>query len=417
MKAAFKIDQSEGLNKNPLLLKLLISVIILLLYVQASSAQFVKTIDISSGYDDNVYRSPEEIDEIVTDLSLNLDYQPKESDINLYYNGSYLMYNELNKRNFYMNGLGFNMIKALDEEAYKNFYLGADWTFRKNGDDYNYYDYNQIYAYTNLSFNLGWIFIRTGYNYRYRNYSNFSDLSNNRHYGFIQLNKSFQTRTTIILESDIGHKSFAGQNTTIASGSSGNYSDEGQNRGFGRGPDINIPVQETTTTTVSDIPSLSQAVFLARIAQSLHTKIGIYIQYRKQISLTDETSYVNSDNYYQDEELFDDPFSYESDVYSSQLTWMMPWQMKIQIGGAFGVKNYISEIAFESIVDTVGLAGIREDEEQSIYVNFTKTFYMNKRWINSLRFTINYGYIHNESNSYWYNYKNAVINSGMQWTF
>jgi hypothetical protein len=393
--------------------KLNFTFILLMLVFNISSAQFRSTIDISSWHDDNLYRSPEKVEDIVTNFDLQLDFQPEESHVNLYFNGSYLLYNELNTRSFYMNALGFNFVKSIDEDELHTFYLGADWTFRVNNEEFNYYDYHQLYAYSNLSFSLDWFYLRGGFNYRYRNYANIPDLNNHQLYGFMQINKSFETRTTFIVEADLGYKTFAGENFTTYT-SSGTGSD-GQGRG--RMAETGSTTYMTTTTTANEIPSLSQAVLLARIAQSLHTKMGIYAQYRKQISLTDETSYVNSDDYYQDEELFDDPFSYESETYSSQLTWMLPWQMKIQVGGAIATKNYISEIAYESIDDTTGLAGVRADDQNRYYINFTKTFYLNKNWINTLQFNLNYNYIRNESNSYWYEYENAVISSSIQLTF
>jgi hypothetical protein len=374
------------------------------------SAQLTPTVNIASWYDDNLYRTPEKIDDIVTNFDLQFDFLLSKSDINFYLNGSYFLYNTMGIRNFYMNSIGFNMVKNIDTDELYKFYLGVDWTFRLNNEDYNYYDYHQIYAYNNLTFNLDWIFLRGGYNYRYRNYSNIPDLNNHQIYGFLQLNKSFETRTTFIIETDIGYKSFAGKNFAT-------YERSVTTGGKGHGRMADSTTTTTISTIESEIPSLSQAVLLVRIAQSLHTKLGIYIQYRKQISLTEETSYINSDNYYQDEELFDDPFSYESDTYSSQLTWMMPWQMKIQLGGSIVTKNYISEIAYESIYDTTGLAGIRADDQSNFFINFTKTFYLNKIWMNSVNFDMNYSYIRNESKSYWYDYENAVITGSIRIIF
>ena len=402
--------KKPSINKINFIVKLILSLISILLVFSTSLAQITPSIDISSWYDDNLYRSPEKVEDIVTNFDLQLDLQQDKSGANLYLNGSYLLYNTISARNFYINALGFNLIKSIDTDEVHTFYLGADWTFRLNNAEFNYYDYNQIYAYANLSFNLDWFYLRGGYSYRYRNYANVPDLTNNQHYGFLQLNKSFETRTTIIMETDIGYKSFAGQNITT-------YDRTSTSGGKGHGQMSDSATTINTITIASEIPSLSQAVLLTRIAQSLHTKVGIYVQYRKQISLTDETSYVNSDDYYQDEELFDDPFSYESETYSSQLTWMLPWQMKIKLGGAIIAKNYVSEIAYESIDDTTGLAGIRSDDQNSYYFNFTKTFPFNKKWINALQFNFNYNYIRNESNSYWYNYENAVVSGNIRIIF
>lgn len=377
-------------------------IVFIFLSTGISFAQFSKNIEISSYLDDNLYRSPDPVSDLLTDVSIRLSYRPDDSDMNYYYNGGMFLYRNNSLRNFSFHGLGFNYFNPFGGDDEHRFYLGADLTFRLNGDEYNYYDYNQIYAYSNVRFNFNWFFLKSGYNFRYRSYSNLPDLTNYRHYLFIQANKSFDTRTTIILEADIGHKSFAGQEYFTTSA------------GMGRG---RMSDNYSSTTSILEIPSLSQAVLLARISQSLHEKAGLYAQYRRQFSLTGETDFVNTDGYYQDEELFDDPFSYESEAYSSQLTWIGPWLMKFQLGGVFTSKKYISEQAFTSADDSVGLGGIRLDERASYYVNFSKTIYLNRKWIKSLNFNLNYKYDRNESNSYWYDYKNAVWGGGIQWNF
>jgi hypothetical protein len=375
--------------------------VLALLLLGTAQAQLTKSIDITTYYDDNLFRSPQPVTDFLTDFSVGLNYTPEKSDMNYYYGGSWLIYQDNTLRNFSTHSLGFDYSTLFGKKNAHNFYMGADFTLRVNGEEYNYYDYNQLLAYSNVRYDLDGLFIKAGYNFRYRSYSNLPDLTNTRHFVFVQANKSFDTRTTVIVEADLGSKSFGGQE--LFSGSEGG-------RGMGR-------MSSSHTSSTAQTPSLNQAVFLTRITQSLHDKVGIYAQYRKQISLTNETSFINADGYYQDEELFDDPFSYESESFSSQLTWVMPWSMKLKIGGALLSKNYISEQAFTSADDTLGLGGIRLDDRANYYVKFTKTINLKKDWVKSLRFNLDYSYIRNESNSYWYDYKNAVIGGGLQWNF
>lgn len=375
-------------------------------------AQFTKDIEISAYYDNNLYRSPESEKDWLTDALIRLNYQFPNSHFNIHYQGNLLMYQDYTTRNFSYNTFGFNHRLSFGKDEKQNFYYGANSKFRLNNDEYIIYDYSQIYAYSNFRFNLDFMFIKTGYNFRYRNYSNISDLSNQRHSFFVQANKSFPTRTTLILESNIGHKSFTGTETIT---STSTFSQEG--KGKGKGKMSGNENQDITTTSALDIPSLSQAVVLTRITQSLHNHIGLYVQYRRQFSLTDETSFRNSDGYYQDEELFDDPFSYESESYSTQLTWMLPWSMKVQIGGVVTSKNYISDQAFISTQDTIASGGIRLDDYKQIHLNFTKIFFLNKNGLKSLHIMFYYNYIDNESNSYWYDYKNTISGGGIKWNF
>lgn len=399
MKNFKKTDHSIR-NINRKLLSLLFIPVFLLAGIL--QAQFTKNLEISSYYDDNLFRSPLPVGDLLTDVSIGFNYKPDDSNINYYYNGSWFLYQDNALRNFSSHGIGLDYFTSFGKDDKHNFYFGADGSLRLNGEDYNYYDYNQLFAYTNLRFDLEGFFIKGGYNFRYRSYTNLPDLTNYQNVVFLQANKSFDTRTTLILEADLGHKSFAGQDFLSATSSGGH----GQGR-----------MSASAATTISEIPSLSQTVLLARITQSLHDKIGLFVQYRQQFSLTDETDFVNADGYYQDEELFDDPFSYESKSYSTQLTWVLPWSMKIKVGGALLSKNYISEQAFTAAEDTLGLGGIRLDDRSNYYINFSKALFINRPWVKSLHFNLDYNYIRNESNSFWYEYKNAVIGGGLQWNF
>ena len=242
--------------------------------------------------------------------------------------------------------------------------------------------------------------LKTGYNFRYREYNQLSELSNFMHTVFIQANKTFSTRTSIILEADLGYKSFSEQNTT------------GYSSGIGRGRNL-----YSTETFTSEIPSMQQAIILGRIAQSFHDKLGLYMQYRQQYNLADQNVFLNTDNYYRDEELFDDPFGYESRAYSSQLSWIGPWSTQLKIGAGQIIKNYVSEQAFISADDTTGLGGIRLDDRNYLSFNLSKSFKINTNWLNLFSININYNYIRNTSNSYWYDYKNKVLGAGIQFDF
>jgi len=375
---------------------------LLLASIFISSAQVNTNINLNTSYDDNLYRSPTPKTDKLTSFDISLSYSAKGSSMRFFLNPNYFTYKASSERNFMLNQIGLGNYISLDKSNSNKFYFGAQWDLRINGDLYNYYDYNQLYAYANLNFNLNYFILKGGYNYRYRSYANLPDLTNNRHYLYVQTNKSFPTRTTFILEADLGYKSFAGQD--LFHTSSGG-------RGQGRLATGN------TTITSTEIPSISQAVFLARIAQSLHTKFGIFVQYRKQISLDESTDYVNSDSYFQDEELFDDPFSYNSDAVTSRLTWMMPWKMKLQVGGGTMKKKYVSELAYESAEDSVAMGPIRSDDQTNYHINLSKSFFPRKSWLHNLKLNLNYAYMRNKSNSYWYDYKNSVYSGGLNWNF
>ena len=368
-------------------------------------AQFSSSLEVNSALDDNVFRSPEPTEDFISNLDIDLGYRFNNTNLQILYNGNFIFYRNLKERNLSLHQFGLNYYLSFGKDDLHTFFIGGNGLTRIDGEEYKEYDYNQLFAYANFRFDLESLFLKTGYNFRYRDYSNIPELTNLRHYLFIQANKSFSTRTTLILEADLGYKAFTSQVLYSA------YSDDSNH-----GPRRQIRPSRFVTSS-SEVPSMGQLILLARVSQSIYEKMGIYVQYRKQISLSDQITSITGDNFYQDEELFDDPFSYEGQGISTQLTWMMPWSMRLQIGGSLIDKNYISEQAFVSIDDTVGLGGQRIDDQNNLFLNFTKTFNFKRKWMNALMFNIYIGYTNNKSNSYWYNYTNRIIGGGIQWRF
>ncbi len=371
-------------------------------------AQFSSSLEVNSAFDDNVFRSPEPTEDFISNLDVDLGYKFNNKKLQIFYNGNFIFYRNLKERNLSLHQFGINYYIPFGKDDLHTLYIGGNGLTRIDGEEYKEYDYNQLYAYANFRFDLENLFLKTGYNFRYRDYSNIPELTNLRHYIYIQVNKSFSTRTTLILEADLGYKAFKSQILYSRD------NEDGDDSNHGPGGQIR---PSRFVTSISEVPPMGQLILLARVAQSIYEKMGVYIQYRKQISLSDQITSVTGNDYYQDEELFDDPFSYEGQGISTQLTWMMPWSMKVQIGGSLIDKNYISEQAFVSIDDTVGSGGQRIDDQNNLFLNFTKTFNFKRKWMNALMFNIYIGYTNNKSNSYWYNYTNRIIGGGIQWRF
>ena len=366
--------------------------------------QFSTNLMVNTYTDDNLFRTPDPIQDLLSNVNLSLSYQQPEANTQFYDNINLIAYKNTYDRNFLINSAGINKNIKIGEKSNSTFSLGGNWTLRANKDNYNYYNYSQLSGYANFKLLTNIILLKGGYSYRWRNYQNLPELSNQLHNTYLQLNKSFPSRTTIIVETGFGNKSFMGQDsfTTI--------NDIGRGRGHhGEG--------SIATNTISERLSTSKAHIILRLTQSLHEKAGIYIQYRKQLSIDDDISYRNFDDYYQDDELFDDPFTYESDSYSTQLTIMLPKSTKLLIGGSLYSKYYISEPAYATVEDSVGIGELRLDEQTNYFIDLSKTFNINKDWVNSIKFNLYYSYTYNESNSYWYNYKNATLGAGIQWSF
>jgi len=366
-----------------------------------AQSQFGVSFDYSASLDDNIYLSREKNGDLINDLDLNLHYTFKDTATTLYYNVDYLAYSRNKGRNLLLNKAGIRYAQDFGKQEQHWVYLGSYFMQRDNTDDYYYYDYQQAYAYANFRFRLNRTFFKTGYNFRYRRYKNFMELTNYQHYVFLQMSRSFQTRTTLLMEADWGYKSF---NTLSVATPVEN--------GSGNGPGGSI----SYNITEEQIPSMSHLIVLFRVAQSLHDRVGLYVQYRGQYSLNDE-SWINNESFYQDEELFDDPFSYTSNGLSSRLTIILPRSLNIRTGWGIMHKDYISELSYTSAEDYPASGDLRQDLRNNLYLRVSKTWYLKPQWIKSINPYLNYSYISNQSNSYWYDYNYHYLTLGMKFRF
>ena len=361
-------------------------------------AQFGMWLDYSASLDDNIYLSREKTGDLINDVDLTLQYTFRDTATTVYYNADYLAYSRNDARNLLLNKAGIRYANDFGKQEQHWVYLGSYFLQRDNTEEYLYYDYRQAYAYANFRFRLNRTFIKTGYNFRYRAYGNIKELTNYQHYTFLQMSRSFRTRTTLLMEADWGFKSFNSLSvaTRIENGS-----------GNGPGGSIEYNITE------EQIPSMSHLIVLFRVAQSLHDRVGLYVQYRGQFSMNDD-SWVNSGTYYQDEELFDDPFSYTSNGLSSRLTIILRKSLNIRAGGGILQKNYISEPAYTSADDYPASGSLRQDIRSNVYLNISKTWYPKPKWIKSVNPYLNYSYINNNSNSYWYDYSYHYLTLGIK---
>ena len=138
-------------------------------------AQLSSRLEVNSSYDDNVFRSQEPTEDFVSDLSLDLSFGFDNSNLQIYYDGNYILYRNLKERNLSLHQLGFSHFISFGEEDLHTFFFGVNGLTRIDGEEYQIYDYNQLYAYANFRFDLESLFIKTGYNFRYRDYKNFSE--------------------------------------------------------------------------------------------------------------------------------------------------------------------------------------------------------------------------------------------------
>jgi hypothetical protein len=379
--------------------------LVFLISIGIAQAQMSTGISFSSFWDDNVFRSPLAQSELLNDIGLNFSYVPEDNRFTYQGGLSYLSYLENNTRNFSTLDAAVRLQLPINHKKTDFIFSGLELSSRLNSPEYDYYNFTQLHLYFNLNRMMSGFLLRSGLSYRYRSYSQLPDLTNSTYTLFTQINRSFPTRTSVFFEADLGYKEFAGImvfDSTLTSGggpgrgqySSGSYSNAGE-----------------------FVPSMTQIVLLGRIAQSLSDQVGIYFQYRWQRIVNTQSEYQNQSDFYQDEEIFDDPFSYHAQTYSSRLTLLLPLKIQLFINGSFSRKDYHHEYAWLSATDSLTSGGLRQDDVTIFNPVLSRTFQLKNKNLDSVNLEIEYYFRKNESNSYWYNYDNNVVLSTLSLNF
>lgn len=362
----------------------------IIFYSTSLNAQWNFTLSTDNEYSTNPFRSP--FPEEQMNSAFNLGIEKINDKVNFLYYGSYSHFFKTRDRDSYWHQLGF----YTTNESTK---LGAYFEQRINSSVYEYFNYASITGY--IKHNLGWDFINTELqgSATYKSYNNLSAYNNILYTGGIRLNRSFETRTTFIVQSMVALKDYI--NTGTQSLSSG-----------GRGKGMMATVADTQS-----VPSVksSQIFSSLRIAQSVIENTGLAVYYQNRSLINGSGTWYGGTSYsYGDEsDLYDDPISRDENTFGFEITQVLPSSTIIKTGYMNSSRTYPSQGIY---TDSETLAGDinRNDTQKNFYFNVSKNFLLNEETGSSLNLNLNYNYINNSSNSFWYNYnlKQVSLNLG-----
>jgi hypothetical protein len=350
-------------------------------------SQWNLSLSTAQEYSDNPFHNPTPISSYISSFNFGVEREIESFGIGYY--GNYSTFNEFNIRNYYWHQFGF-------WNATENVMFGLYAEQRINQIEYEYFDYTNYNAYIKHKTNIESINIYTQGSFTLTKYSLLSDLDNWMGSLGVKLNKSFETKTTLIGGFTFNYKDYYSTNL-----------DTTQTNGMGR-----LSSSESSTAITS------QLIYYVRAAQSLTASTGLAIQYtsRNIIGGTAQTIRELGYAYGDESQYFDDPISYEGFTLNAQLTQLLPADCILKASYFYNSKEYPSQSIFvnEEIMDE---DVIRLDEQHIISLNFTKIVYLNELNDHQLNLSLGYQNIVNSSNSYWYDYKSSQINLGIDFQF
>ncbi|NMB82384.1 MAG: hypothetical protein GYA14_11260 [Ignavibacteria bacterium] len=365
---------------------------IALLFSNISIAQWTFGISTDQEYNSNPFRSPLATKSFISTVDFGL-----ENDLNSFsigYYGSYINFNELSDRNFYWHQ--FAIWKDLENGTF-----GLYAEQRLNRELYNYFDYTNYTAYYLQKFNVSDFYFSVNPHLSLSKYENISILDNLKGSLALNLNHGFETETTLILGGTFTYKK---------------YLDPTQSGQITYLNESNQLVTEKYTD--KNVSSITQILSYLRVAQSLGDKTGIAAQFTNRSIINGFANQVKELNmiYGDESEIFDDPVNFEGNSIALELTKILGEDWTFKLGYYINNKFYPSQGIYNALSE-YNTNIMRTDVQNIFDINLKKSFPLNEAETTSLSLRLNYQYINNKSNSYWFQYNGNSFNVGLSLEF
>jgi hypothetical protein len=175
--------------------------------------------------------------------------------------------------------------------------------------------------------------------------------------------------------------------------------------------------QQSTLVSEVDNPSAGQWVNTLRLSQSVYRGVGLSGYFRLRRNFGDGWRYIDSSylGYVSEEELYDDRYGYESEELGLMLSMLLPFSSMAR----FGYDHYDKQYQ-RPVLDLNGdpLPGdiLRQDNRQAFWGRLEKTFSLGGGG-RSLRLSLEYYWLQNQSNDLYYDYKANIGTLGFQVNF
>lgn len=329
---------------------------------------------INREYSSNPFHSPDPVSSSVTIFDFALGRTNKSFDIS--YSGSYKNYSTLSGSDTYWQQA------ALYSDS-DSISWGGMIENQINGINTDYLNYINGSAYFNILLEFSEIYWKIESDLNFMKYSKMRELDNINFSASLRGIKSFESKTTFILGTEVNYKNYLN-----ALNSSGN--------------------EESST--------ILQISLNPRISQSIWENWGIAVFHNQRIVLNSPA--VNAVQYesgYGDESLyFDDPFSNRGFKSGIVLTGKLPADITVKSGFNYSELTFVSQPVYISET-TMNFDVLRRDIKQNYFISVDWEISVGEN--STIDFITGYSFEKSTSNSYWFNYKNSSFSVGAQFYF
>ncbi|MFC1718019.1 hypothetical protein ACFL6S_30440 [Candidatus Poribacteria bacterium] len=324
-------------------------------------------------YIDNVFQNylPESDYVTLTYLNTSYDVTPGTS---IFYNANFSLFSEHPDLQNHTHYLGTDYERAIFQGKGR-LYLGGKLGLRQNTSEYADYNRRSGNAYTTLKYYITKTTLaKIGYEIEYGSYPNLRTFNSLENHGFMQLSKSFQTRTTL---------------QAMVAGGRREYTDMSDD---------------------SDRSYASQVTGSLKLAQSLADNTGLQLQYLWHHASQGVDEQYIEDAYYSAEEFFDDEYVYSGSEYRTVLKHMAPWRTTLKASLSMKDRDY-------NVPSIYTVSGSREDRDITFRFEVEKGFSLPLGAATDFTLHIQFLHRRNNSNDSYYDYSTNMLSIGTKAAF
>lgn len=413
----------------------------LLLMMALTSGGVSAQTDIRAGgsllIDNNIFRNYYGVSDVVSVPWAGLGYQGALNDDNLVYvgyNGQFYLFNELSERDFSVHGLSLDY-NHLFSESRDVIAAGASFEARINPSDYRYYNYTSGGMYLNYKKYLrDDLLLLAGYNLNGRDFREFPEFNYLENVLALQASWFLPTLTTVQLSGAYYHKNYTSDIRSLDSTyvspeqiEQETFQMPGRGRGMGRGifsgtVGNNIPEEGFYWYSVrrQEFPSTDQFRLGLTVAQSLAEGTGLSFNYTGRINPHNRNRYLASlgENVLNNEELFDDHYSYNGHEARLQLRQMLPWQSSLTFASSWRRRGFSGRPAMDIDGNFISGSPSRLDRAILFEAGFTKSIDSDfNPVLGAMNFSLQAGTGKNRSNDAYYDHGSTYLIFGIEKTF
>ncbi|HEY9188119.1 MAG TPA: hypothetical protein VIR55_09475 [Ignavibacteria bacterium] len=363
---------------------------------------------ISSSYisDDNLFKNSNKNFSNISSSNINAfyNYFTDNSQLKFSYNFNLNSFNNFPNANNNINAIDIGYAYNFDDETI--LLISGNFSGKTVKEEYNIYKENDFSLSSSYDFSYNEIHsAQIRYNYSNVSYTNLPDFSYSEHVFGYTSTFTWQTKTTLFLDFNLGYKIYSNDMITYYTTNDTSFVTP---KGYGYGAKLKTIINSKSISKNSPDNNL-QFLFTTKIAQSIIDNLGVSLSYSLRKSIINNSRYIlGNDYYFSNDNLFDDNYSYNENDFEMNLTYLIFTDLILKSSFEYQIKKYLNKYPDENN-DYIE----RNDNKYLFLMHLSKNFNLFDKILEKLNIYLYYIYTNNNSNVKYYNYNNNIFGLGL----